>query len=223
MPPPQPPRRRAGLVATIVCGCLVLVGAAVAFVIAVSGEDSGGGTAAGGSSGAAPEPPAAKPVQAPPRACELLSPAHLAAIVPGKVKEPFGNDPEPSGQGQIATRCSWANVPSVNGQRFPAVTVIVTATAANTEDVARTVFQNSVECDGRASKRISVEGADEACLQHGAFDANNAPVGNTKVAARRETVVVLFHYSHAAMPIEAIDNTASAGATSVLAAIGQSR
>jgi hypothetical protein len=221
---PPPPRRRTGLVAAIVAGCLVLAGAAVALVIVLSDDDSEDSSSS--SSSKAPKSSATtKPVQAPPRACDLLSQAELTAILPGGVKEPFSAEPETVGEGMIGTRCSWTNVTSVNGQRFPAVMVQLNVTAASTEDVARTALRTSgVVCDTSRGTRIQLTGTDEACLEHSSIDVKtNAPVGNTGVVARHGTLVVTFRYSNTEMPIDGIDRIASAGAASVMGKVAQSR
>ncbi|CAM4290651.1 hypothetical protein KIPE111705_46550 [Kibdelosporangium persicum] len=228
--PPPPPRRKTGLIVAIVAGCLLLVGAAVALVILLSDDDSedssGSATASGSSSGKAPGSSATtKAVQAPPRACDLLSQAELTAILPGGVKEPFSAGPETVGEGMIGTRCSWTNVTSVNGQRFPSVMVQLNVTAAATEDVARTALRTSgVVCDAPRGAQAQLTGTDEACLEHSSIDVKTqSPVGNAAVVARRGTLVVTFRYSNTGMPIEGIDQIAKAGAASVMEKAAQSR
>jgi hypothetical protein len=231
-PPPPPPRRRTGLIVAIVAGCLALAGGVVALVLVLSDKDSedssssgsGNAAASGSSSGKAPKSSATKPVQAPPNACDLLSPPQLAAILPGKIKEPFSREPEHSGEGQVETLCSWTNDPFANGQRFPKASLQLRVTATSTEDVTQTVFKTAVQCDNPASARIQVTGADEACRQHTSFDTQTkAPAGATKVGARRGTVVVELNYWNSGLPIEALDNMANSGTAAVLAVIPQPR
>lgn len=122
--PPQPPRRRAGLVVGICAGAGVLVLLLVVGVVAVAAHLRGGGTdGPSATPGAAAPPTGALPRRTtlfgvPPKACPLLSHRALTEIYPGAHgKETDTHTPE-VGNDFYGRRCEWENDGSGDFIRF---------------------------------------------------------------------------------------------------------
>lgn len=201
------PRRRIALVAVAV-GCVVAAGVALGLLVGTrdSAEETNGLTIR--------ESPEVLPTLSLPAGCDLLTPGQLAALVPGKPTR-AGRGPEVV-LDATESACAWANTaPDPHDPRVQPASLEVKATAAVDEASARRTLQISLPCQGSHSARTTVEGADEACLNHKRA-GEGGPADVATVSARYKTLVVEVSYERRAWPAWRVEDQSAVTAAALI-------
>jgi hypothetical protein len=206
------PRRRIALIAVAVV-CVIAAGVALGLLAATrdSGGEANGLTIR--------ESPEELPTLSLPAGCDLLTPGQLAPLVPGKPTR-AGRGPEVV-LDATESACDWANVaPDPADPRVQPAALEVKATAAVDETSARRTLQISLPCQGSHSAKTTVEGADEACLNHKS-DGKGGPADVATVSARYKTLVVEVSFERRTWPAWRVEDQSAVTAAALIGRVVQ--
>jgi|tagenome__1003787_1003787.scaffolds.fasta_scaffold20463254_2 hypothetical protein len=201
------PRRRMGLIA-VAAVCVIAAGVALGLLVANRDE---GGDPNGLTIGESTE---VLPTLSLPAGCDLLTPGQLAPLVPGRPTK-LGRGPDVV-LDATESACDWVNTAS--DPRDPGVqpaSLEVRATAAVDEESARQTLEISLPCQGSHSTKATVEGADEACLNH-KRGAEGGPADVATVSARYKTLVVEVSYERRAWPAWRVEDQSAVTAAALI-------